>query len=61
MSKENKNGGQNRCRRCDRPISDPNAIYGWRCAQIVGANKYDEIASMLDENSLKEYNAYIST
>ena len=53
--------GKNRCRRCDRPLSNPNDVYGWRCAQIVGANKYDEIASMLDENSLKEYNAYIST
>ena len=44
MSKENQNkkyDGQNRCRRCDRPLSDPNDIYGWRCAQIVGTNKYN--------------------
>jgi len=64
MSKENQNkkyDGQNRCRRCDRPLSDPNDVYGWRCAQIVGANKYNEIASMLDENSLNVYNAYVST
>ncbi len=64
MSKENQNkkyDGQNRCRRCDRPLSDPNDIYGWRCAQIVGANKYNEIASMLDEDSLNVYNAYVST
>lgn len=60
MSKENKiYDGQNRCRRCDRPLSDPNDIYGWRCAEIVGLNNYDEIASMLDENSLKVYNAYV--
>lgn len=64
MSKENQNkkyDGQNRCRRCDRPLSDPNDIYGWRCAQIVGTNKYNEIASMLDEDSLNVYNAYVST
>lgn len=64
MSKENQNkkyDGQNRCRRCNRPLSDPNDIYGWRCAQIVGANKYNEIASMLDEDSLNVYNAYVST
>jgi hypothetical protein len=64
MSNENQNkkyDGQNRCRRCDRPLSDPNDIYGWRCAQIVGANKYNEIASMLDEDSLNVYNAYVST
>lgn len=64
MAKENQNkkyDGQNRCRRCDRPLSDLNDIYGWRCAQIVGANKYNEIASMLDEDSLNMYNAYVST
>lgn len=26
----------------------------------MGVNKYNEIANMLDENSLKEYNAYVS-
>lgn len=59
MSKENKNGGQNRCKRCDRPLSNPNDVYGWRCAQIVGANKYDEIASMLDVNAMEMYNRYM--
>ncbi len=64
MPKENKKkiiDGQNRCRRCDRPLSNPNDIYGWRCAQIVGLNKYNEIANMLDENSLNVYNTYVST
>ncbi len=61
MSKENQNkkyDGQNRCRRCDRPLSDPTANYGWWCAQIVGLDKYNEIASTLDEEGLKGYNAY---
>lgn len=26
----------NRCRRCDREISDPTAQYGWRCAEKLG-------------------------
>lgn len=26
----------NRCERCNRKLSDPNASYGWRCAEILG-------------------------
>ena len=67
--KERKNGkeqnkniydGQNRCRRCDKPLSDPNDVYGWRCAQIVGLDNYQKVAATLDENSLKDYNAYVT-
>ncbi len=28
----------NRCKRCNRELSDPNADYGWRCAQILGVS-----------------------
>ena len=28
---------QTRCDRCGRPIKDPNAKYGWRCAEIIAA------------------------
>lgn len=62
MSKENEkniNDGQNRCRRCDRPLKDPTANYGWWCAQIVGINNYQNIVSILDDNELKVYNAYV--
>ncbi len=52
--------GQNRCRRCDRPLSDPNDIYGWRCAKIVGLDTYNKIATTLDENALLLYNRYVS-
>ena len=31
--------GQNRCNRCHRPLSDPTADYGWRCAEILGVNQ----------------------
>ena len=53
--------GQNRCRRCDRPLSDPNDIYGWRCAQIVGLDNYQKVVATLDDDALKGYNAYVST
>ena len=28
----------NRCQRCNRKISDPNAIFGWRCAENLGVS-----------------------
>lgn len=27
---------ENRCQRCNRELSDPNARYGWRCAELLG-------------------------
>ncbi len=59
MKKENtkSNDGQNRCRRCDRPLSNPADIYGWRCAEIVGANN-QQISASLDADALKLYNTY---
>ncbi len=62
MSKENENkkcDGQNRCRRCDRPLKDPTANYGWWCAQIVGLDRYKQVVSSLDENATEVYNRYI--
>ena len=29
---------ENRCQRCDRELSDPNAVFGWRCAEILGVS-----------------------
>ena len=26
----------NRCRRCNRKLSNADALYGWRCAEILG-------------------------
>ncbi len=51
MSKETQrvDDGQNRCRRCDRPLSNPNDMYGWRCAQIVGLDAYQKAMDSLDE------------
>ena len=30
---------ENRCKRCNRELSDPNANYGWRCAELLGIDK----------------------
>lgn len=27
-----------KCQRCNRELSDPNAVFGWRCAQILGVS-----------------------
>lgn len=59
MSKENKNESQNRCRRCDRPLKDPNDVYGWRCALIVGLGNYSKAAAVLDNVAMRMYNAYV--
>lgn len=62
MSKENKNkknDGQNRCRRCDRPLSDPTANYGWWCAQILGL-RFDAMENILDDGELLLYNDYVN-
>ena len=29
---------ENRCQRCNRVLSDPNAVSGWRCAEILGVS-----------------------
>lgn len=60
MENEKVYDGQNRCRRCDRPLSNPNDIYGWRCAEIVGFSNYQRATSVLDEEGLKGYNAYVA-
>ncbi|MBQ2614798.1 MAG: hypothetical protein IJB80_05680 [Clostridia bacterium] len=63
MAKENEkiiDDGQNRCRRCDRPLIDPNDIYGWRCAKIVGQGGHGELPT-LDETATNAYNAYVES
>lgn len=39
---------ENRCQRCNRELSDPNANYGWRCAEILGIDN-------LNNNLSSEY------
>lgn len=29
----------NRCQRCNRVLTDPNAVFGWRCAEILGVSE----------------------
>ncbi|MBQ4145373.1 MAG: hypothetical protein IJD36_01975 [Clostridia bacterium] len=44
----------------DRPLSDPNALYGWRCAQILGYDNYKRTVNLLDETALDGYNRYVA-
>lgn len=30
---------ENRCERCNRKLKDPNAQYGWKCAEILGVSE----------------------
>lgn len=50
---------RNRCKRCDRPLSNPTDDYGWRCAQIIGIENYNSTLSNLDSDSLVLYNMYV--
>lgn len=42
----------NRCKRCNRELSDPYADYGWRCAQILGVS---DRFSDLDSEEFKRF------
>jgi len=56
MAKKYQNDGQNRCRRCNKPLSNPNDNYGWWCAKLVGLDFYVEEDRKLDYDSLGVYN-----
>ena len=43
----------NRCRRCNRKLSNPYAVYGWRCARKLG------VAETLNYSGDKAYRSYI--
>ncbi len=68
MVNENQNkmyDGQNRCKRCNRPLSNPNDNYGWWCAKLMGLDFYVEEDRKLDDNNFSVYNkdygvAYLS-
>lgn len=46
---------ENRCRHCNRPLSDPEAAYGWRCTQIMGYNPDKLITQYGKEIGLLEH------
>ena len=43
----------NRCRRCNRKLSNPYAVYGWRCARKLG------VAETLNYSGDKAYRSYM--
>ena len=62
MAKESQNknyDGQNRCRRCNRPLSDPNDNYGWWCAKLLGLGGETK-EDILDSEELELYNNYLT-
>lgn len=49
----------NRCRRCKRELTDPTALFGWRCAEIINAthNKFNPKSNIPPNNNDKtKYN-----
>lgn len=42
---------ENRCRRCNRVLMDPDAVYGWRCAKKLGVSRY----MMLSDGAMWQY------
>jgi len=55
-TRRRKDDGQNRCRRCNRPLSNPNDNYGWWCAKLLGLDFYVEEDRKLDYDDLSVYN-----
>ena len=55
MSKNYEEDAVNRCRRCNRPLSNPNDSYGWWCAKLLGLGDYVK-DDKLDDNGLSVYN-----
>lgn len=48
--KEDYIDGQNRCKRCNKPLSNPMDEYGWKCAEILGVNQHNPIAEHFFSN-----------
>lgn len=48
--------GRNRCQRCHRPLNDPMADYGWRCAEILGLNQPKPLQEQIFSTSLGFHN-----
>lgn len=42
---------ENRCRRCNRVLMDPDAVYGWRCAKKLGVSRY----MMMGDGAMWQY------
>ena len=53
---------ENRCQRCNRVLSDPNAAFGWRCAEILGVSeKIQAMGNGVFKKFLEELNARVSS
>ncbi len=50
---------ENRCQRCNRELSDPNANYGWRCAEILGIDNLEK--GLSEEYKIALANSIVKT
>lgn len=56
----------NRCRRCNRPLMNEEAVYGWRCAEILGVSEFmatadEETFSRFTHGIINADNLYIDS
>ena len=47
---------ENRCRRCNRKLIDPDAVYGWRCAKKLGVNTHMPSLDWLKQQAIYDTN-----
>ena len=47
---------ENRCRRCDRKLIDPDAVYGWRCAKKLGVSTHMPSLDWLKQQAIYDTN-----
>ena len=47
---------ENRCRRCNRKLIDPDAVYGWRCAKKLGLSTHMPSLDWLKQQAIYDTN-----
>ena len=47
---------ENRCRRCNRKLIDPDAVYGWRCAKKLGVSTHMPSLDWLKQQAIYDTN-----
>ena len=50
---------ENRCRRCDRKLIDPDAVYGWRCAKKLGVSTHMPSLDWLKQQAIYDTNLVV--
>lgn len=50
---------ENRCRRCNRKLIDPDAVYGWRCAKKLGVSTHMPSLDWLKQQAIYDTNLVV--